>query len=50
MNELQIIRRNIYMYKFPENETTFYKAERFLEKIHSKYGTVDISTIENIIK
>ena len=40
----------IKSYKNPQNERDFYKARKHLNKVHKQYGTIDISTIQNLIK
>lgn len=37
-------------YNNPTSEQQFVKAMRELEKIHNKYGTIDISIIKSIVR
>ena len=48
--ELTEITRNIKIYNNPPNEQAFTKAIKILTKYHKKYGTIDVSTIQNLIK
>jgi len=50
VNEITFLRRMIYTYKNPQNDEDFYRARKHLNKVHKQYGTIDISTIQNLIK
>jgi hypothetical protein len=47
--ELTDIQMWIRQYNNPTSQSEFVKAERELNKIHSKYGTIDISIIKQLI-
>lgn len=47
--EITDIAKWIRVYNNPVNEIEFVKAMRELEKVHKKYGTIDISTIKQLI-
>ena len=49
-NEITFLRRMIYTYKNPQNDQDFFRARKHLNKVHNQYGTIDISTIQNLIK
>lgn len=36
-------------YNYPTSEKNFAKAMHNLEKVHNKYGTIDLSIIKSII-
>ena len=36
-------------YNYPTSEQQFVKAMRELEKVHNKYGTIDLSIIKSLI-
>jgi hypothetical protein len=36
-------------YNYPTSEQQFVKAMHALEKVHNKYGTIDLSIIKSII-
>jgi hypothetical protein len=50
MNEIQFLKKMISTYKNPASETAYNMARDHLNKVHKKYGTVEISTIQNLIK
>jgi hypothetical protein len=47
--EITDIQMWIRQYKNPTSQSEFNKAERELNKVHSKYGTIDISIIKSLI-
>ena len=47
--EITDIQMWIRVYNNPTSESEFNKAMRELEKVHKKYGTIDISTIKQLI-
>ena len=47
--ELEKIKKALFNYEYPINEKEFFKAEKFLNKIHAKYGTIDISRLMQLI-
>jgi len=50
MNEIIYLRRMIYTYKNSSNQIDFVKAKEHLTKVYKQYGTIDVSTIQNLIK
>lgn len=48
--ELTEIQKLLNMYFNPRNEQEFTKAMNALLKVHSKYGTIDINQIKQLIK
>ena len=50
MNEIIYLRRMIYTYKNPSNKIDFLIAKEELTKVYKQYGTIDVSTIQNLIK
>ena len=50
MNEIQFLKKMISTYKNPASETAYNTARDHLNKVHKKYGTIEISTIQNLIK
>ena len=50
LDEIIYLRRMIYTYKNSSNQIDFLKAEKHLTKVHKQYGTIDVSTIQNLIK
>jgi len=50
MNEIIYLRRMIYTYKNSSNKIDFVKAKEHLTKVYKQYGTIDVSTIQNLIK
>jgi hypothetical protein len=47
--EIDDIQKWLRVYNNPTSEQAFKKAERELRKVHDKYGTVNISTIKQLI-
>lgn len=47
--ELTDIQKWVRVYNNPTSEGEWLKAMRELEKVHKKYGTIDISTIKQLI-
>ena len=47
--ELTDISKWLYMYSNPKSEAEFNRAERELNKVHNKYGTIDLSIIKQLI-
>jgi hypothetical protein len=47
--EITDIQGWLRQYKNPTSEAEFVKAMRELEKVHKKYGTIDISIIKQLI-
>lgn len=47
--ELTDISKWLYMYNNPKSEHEFNKAINELQKVHSKYGTIDLSIIKQLI-
>ncbi len=50
MTEITLLRRMIYLYKYPANKQEFERARKHLNKVHKQYGTIDISSIQELIK
>ena len=50
ITELTEIKKYTRIYNNPLNEQAFIKAIKILTKYHKKYGTIDVSTIQNLIK
>lgn len=50
IDEITYLRRMIFMYKNPRSDVDFNKAEKHLNKVHNQYGTIDVSTIQNLIR
>ena len=50
ITEITLLRRMIYLYKYPANKQEFERARMHLNKVHNKYGTIDISIIQQLIK
>lgn len=48
--ELTDIKKWVAMYNNPKSEQEFNKAERELQKVHNKYGTIDINIIKQLIQ
>ena len=49
MTNIKTLRRMITAYYVPANAAQFNKAEKYLMKIHAKFGTIQVSTIENLV-
>jgi hypothetical protein len=47
--EITDIQRWVREYNNPTSEQQFVKAMRELEKVHNKYGTIDVSIIKQLI-
>lgn len=47
--EITHIQKLLRQYNDPTSEKEFVKAMRELEKVHKKYGTIDISIIKQLI-
>lgn len=47
--ELTDIQKWLREYNYPTSQSEWLKAMRELEKVHNKYGTIDISIIKSII-
>lgn len=47
--EITDIQKWLREYNHPTSEQQFVKAMRELEKVHNKYGTIDITTIKSLI-
>ena len=47
--ELTDIEKWLREYKNPTSQSEWLKAMRELEKVHKKYGTIDISIIKQLI-
>jgi len=47
--ELTEIKKWWSMYTNAKTEKEFYKAEKELQKVHKKYGTIDINIIKQLI-
>ena len=47
--EITDIQKWVREYNYPTSEQQFVKAKRELEKVHNKYGTIDISIIKSLI-
>lgn len=47
--ELTDIQKWLSMYTNPKTEAEFNQASKQLSKVHSKYGTIDIQTIKQLI-
>lgn len=46
--ELTDIKKWVAMYSNPKSNQEFKLAERELEKVHNKYGTIDVSIIKQL--
>jgi hypothetical protein len=47
--EITDIQTWLLEYNYPTSEQQFVKAMHELEKVHNKYGTIDLSIIKSII-
>lgn len=47
--ELTDIQKWVRVYNNPTSESEWTKALKALEKVHNKYGTIDISIIKQLI-
>ena len=47
--EITDIQKWVREYNKPKSEAEFNKAERELNKVHNKYGTIDINIIKQLI-
>lgn len=47
--EITDIQKWVREYNHPTSESEFVKAMRELEKVHKKYGTIDINIIKQLI-
>ncbi len=48
--ELTEIKRQLKIYRFSNNQKHIDNAIIYLNKVHKKYGTIEISQIKNIIR
>jgi len=48
--ELTDIKKWLGMYSNPKSTAEFNKAERELAKVYSKYGTIDINIIKQLVR
>ena len=47
--EIGAIQEALHAYYYTRNEREFDMAEKFLLKVHDKYGTIDINIIKSLL-
>mgnify|MGYP003640953367 FL=1 len=48
--EITELKKHIRIYNDPPNAEAFSEAMKVLTKYYKQYGTIDVSTIQNLIK
>jgi hypothetical protein len=50
LNEIEQLHKMLNVYRKSNSDAEVTAAENYLRKVHKKYGTIDIPTIQNLIK